>query len=66
MLWRLLADQDRIVANEASLAFADAAGAAVETHRYPNLFHEMFLEPEAEMVLSVIAAWLPSAPCQTT
>jgi lysophospholipase len=54
----LVAGGDRIVANEATLAFARAAGPIVEVRHYPELFHEMFLEPEAERVLADIAAWL--------
>jgi lysophospholipase len=54
----LVAGGDRIVANEANLAFARQAGAVVEIRNYPELFHEMFLEPEADTVLADIAAWL--------
>jgi alpha-beta hydrolase superfamily lysophospholipase len=54
----LLAGADRIVANETSQAFAQAAGAVVEVHDYPTLFHEVFLEPEAPTVLSDVASWL--------
>jgi len=54
----LIAGGDRIVANEASLAFAREAGSLVEVRAYPTLFHEMFLEPEAEMVLTDISNWL--------
>jgi alpha-beta hydrolase superfamily lysophospholipase len=54
----LLAGEDRIVANEANQGFASAAGDKVETRNYDGLFHEMFLEPEADVVLADIAAWL--------
>ena len=54
----LLAGSDRIVANEASLAFAHEAGDIVEVRSYDQLFHEMFLEPEADIVLADIATWL--------
>jgi len=54
----LLAGADRIVANETSQAFAQAAGTVVEVHDYPTLFHEVFLEPEAPTVLSDVASWL--------
>ena len=57
----LLAGQDRIVANEANLAFAQAAGNVVTVRTYDQLFHEMFLEPEANVVIDEIASWL-SAP----
>lgn len=53
----MLAGQDRIVANEASQAFAAAAGKVVQARAYPGLFHEMFLEPETDVVLADIAAW---------
>jgi alpha-beta hydrolase superfamily lysophospholipase len=58
----LLAGQDRIVANEANLAFANAAGKLVEVRQYPALFHEVFLEPEAALLVSDIAAWLLGGP----
>jgi lysophospholipase len=54
----LIAGSDRIVANEATLSFAREAGPIVELRHYPELFHEMFLEPDAETVLADIAAWL--------
>ncbi|HEX7500665.1 MAG TPA: alpha/beta hydrolase [Polyangia bacterium] len=54
----LLAGGDRIVANEATLAFAREAGPIVEVRDYPELFHELFLEPEADVVLADISKWL--------
>ncbi len=54
----LLAGGDRIVANDANRAFAREAGAMVEIRNYPELFHEMFLEPEADAVLADVSAWL--------
>jgi lysophospholipase len=54
----LLAGGDRIVANEANLAFAREAGPVVEVRTYPEVFHEMFLDPEADAVLTDISAWL--------
>jgi len=54
----LIAGGDRIVDNEATLAFAREAGSRVEVHAYPELFHEIFLEPEAENVLADISTWL--------
>jgi alpha-beta hydrolase superfamily lysophospholipase len=54
----LIAGSDRIVANEATLAFAREAGQVVEVRDYPELFHEMFLESEAERVLADISTWL--------
>jgi lysophospholipase len=54
----LVAGQDRIVSTEAALAFAQAAASAVEVRRYQELYHELFLEPEREQVLSDVANWL--------
>jgi lysophospholipase len=54
----LVAGRDRIVSTEAALAFAQAAGSAVEVRRYQDLYHEIFLEPEREQVLSDVANWL--------
>jgi lysophospholipase len=54
----LVAGGDRIVANEATLAFAREAGAIAECRDYPELFHELFLEPEADLVLADISTWL--------
>jgi alpha-beta hydrolase superfamily lysophospholipase len=54
----LLAEQDRIVANEATRTFADAAGAGAEVRSYPALFHEVFLEPEADTVIDDVGSWL--------
>jgi alpha-beta hydrolase superfamily lysophospholipase len=54
----LIAGSDRIVANEATLAFAREAGSVVDVRDYPALFHEMFLEPEADVVLADISNWL--------
>jgi lysophospholipase len=61
----LLAGEDRIVANQANLALAAAAGANVEVRSYANLYHELFLEPEADTVIADIASWL-LAPAPTT
>lgn len=54
----LLAGDDRIVANEANLAFARGAGDQVTVKTYDGLFHELFLEPEADTVLADMASWL--------
>jgi acylglycerol lipase len=52
-----LAGEDRLVSNEATLAFAQAAGSVVEVKRYDNLFHEMFLEPERDQVIADLMRW---------
>ncbi len=54
----VLAGDDRIVANEASLSFAQAAGQTVVVKTYDGLFHEVFLEPECETVIRDIGDWL--------
>jgi alpha-beta hydrolase superfamily lysophospholipase len=54
----LLAGDDRIVANDANLAFAKRVGANIEVRSYDGLYHELYLDPEAERVLGDISAWL--------
>jgi alpha-beta hydrolase superfamily lysophospholipase len=54
----LVAGQDRVVSSEASLRFARAAGGAVEVRSYPDLYHEVFLEPARGQVIEDAAAWL--------
>jgi alpha-beta hydrolase superfamily lysophospholipase len=54
----LLAGEDRIVVNDVNLTFASNARAKVDIRCYPPLFHEIYLEPEAEAVLSEISTWL--------
>ena len=54
----VVAGQDRIVSTEASLAFARAAGSTAEVRLYQELYHELFLEPEREQVVSDVADWL--------
>ena len=54
----LVAGQDRIVSSEATLVFAQAAGGMAEIRLYQSLYHELFLEPEREQVVSDIANWL--------
>lgn len=56
----VLAGDDRIVANEASLSFAQAAGQTVVVRSYHGLFHEVFLEPESATVIGDIGDWLLS------
>jgi lysophospholipase len=62
----LLAGEDRIVSNETTQAFARSAGDMVTSRTYDALFHELFLEPEADMVLADIAYWLNDRGVQTT
>lgn len=62
--WRLLtlllwAGADRCVSPHGSAAFAAAAPQAwVSAQAYPDLFHEIFNEPEQAEVFAVLAAWL--------
>jgi alpha-beta hydrolase superfamily lysophospholipase len=53
----LVAGDDRLVSNEATLQFAQSAGAIVEVKRYDKLFHEMFLEPERDQVIADLVRW---------
>jgi len=64
----LLAEQDFMVSNETNRTFAENAGNTVEVRSYGGLYHELFLEPEVDMLLADIAAWLlaDSAPKKTT
>jgi alpha-beta hydrolase superfamily lysophospholipase len=57
----LLACEDKIVANEASETFASDAGSIVEVRHYDGLYHELYLEPEAETVVTDIRDWLLSS-----
>jgi alpha-beta hydrolase superfamily lysophospholipase len=58
----LIAGDDRIVANDANHAFARAAGDIVTLKTYDGLFHELFLEPEAAIVLDDVGTWLTAGP----
>lgn len=56
LLW---AGADRCVAPAGSAAFAAAAPAGVVTAQaFPNLYHEIFNEPEREQVLGQLSRWL--------
>ncbi len=55
----LYAGADRCVAPQGSAAFAAAAAARPVTAReFPNLFHEIFNEPERDQVIAALQAWL--------
>jgi len=55
----LYAGSDRCVPPAGSAAFAAAAPRdLVEARAFPDLFHEIYNEPEQAEVLSVLAAWL--------
>jgi alpha-beta hydrolase superfamily lysophospholipase len=54
----LIAGDDRLVDAAISVAFARAAGAGVELRVYAELFHELYLEPERELVISDLIGWL--------
>ncbi len=54
----LVAGQDKIVSAEAALEIAAAAGPTIDVRKYEGLYHELFLEPEADRVIEDIAAWL--------
>ncbi len=56
LLW---AGADRCVAPAGSAAFAAAAPPAVVTAQvFPDLFHEIFNEPEREQVIAALTVWL--------
>ena len=55
----LYAGSDRCVRPAGSAAFAAATPVGVVVAReFPDLFHEIFNEPEQDEVLSVLTAWL--------
>ncbi len=59
----LYAGADRCVAPAGSAAFAAAAPAnVVKAQAFPELFHEVFNEPEQAQVFAALAAWLSPAP----
>jgi alpha-beta hydrolase superfamily lysophospholipase len=49
---------DRIADATTTMAFAKAAGTIVQTHTYPDAYHELFLEPEHEQIVADIVSWL--------
>ncbi|MDB4983548.1 MAG: hydrolase [Myxococcales bacterium] len=53
-----VAGADRLVDPSASLAFAKDAGPIVELKVYEDLFHELYLEPERDVVIADVVAWL--------
>jgi alpha-beta hydrolase superfamily lysophospholipase len=53
-----VAGDDRLVDAGASIAFAKAAGAIVDLKVYEALFHELYLEPERDVVIADVVAWL--------
>jgi len=57
----LLAGDERVVDNRLSTAFFEscrAAGRPIALRIYPELRHEVFLEPERERVIADVAAWI--------
>lgn len=54
----LVAGQDRIVSVAAERQFAQLAGSMVELQEYPELFHEVYLEPDAAQLVTDTAAWV--------
>jgi len=53
-----VAGADRLVDPAAAVAFAQAAGDIVELKVYEQLFHELYLEPERDLVIADVVAWL--------
>lgn len=54
----MYAGADRCVAPAGSAAFAAAAPACVQHRAWPELFHEIFNEPEQAQVLDCLVGWL--------
>jgi alpha-beta hydrolase superfamily lysophospholipase len=53
-----VAGDDRLVDPAAAVDFARAAGPVVELKVYDQLFHEVYLEPERDLVIGDIVRWL--------
>jgi len=53
-----IAGDDRIVSNQATLAFCRAAGELVQVKRYEGAYHEVLLEPEWERIVEDFASWV--------
>lgn len=53
-----LAGDDRIVRSDVALKFAQDAGAVVQVRQYQQAFHELFLEPSWQDIVSDMTAWL--------
>jgi alpha-beta hydrolase superfamily lysophospholipase len=53
-----VAGADRLVDPAAAVAFARDAGPIVELKVYEQLFHELYLEPERDVVIGDVVAWL--------
>jgi alpha-beta hydrolase superfamily lysophospholipase len=54
----LVAGDDRLVDSAVALAFARDAGPIVDVKVYEGLFHELYLEPERDLVIGDIVTWL--------
>jgi alpha-beta hydrolase superfamily lysophospholipase len=54
-------DQDKLIPVEGSKRLTDCIGSAdVHLKVYPGLYHEVFNEPEQELVLDDVTAWIES------
>lgn len=49
---------DRIADAQATIAFARSAGPIVQTTTTAGAFHELFLEPERELIVNEFVSWL--------
>ena len=57
----LTVGQDRIVSARAQDDFAAAAPPhLLQQHRYPELYHELFMEPERDRVIADVVSWVVS------
>jgi alpha-beta hydrolase superfamily lysophospholipase len=53
-----VAGEDRLVDSAAAIAFAKAAGPIVDLKVYEKVFHEMYLEPDRDLVIADVVDWL--------
>jgi alpha-beta hydrolase superfamily lysophospholipase len=53
-----VAGDDRLVDSAAAIAFAKAAGPIVDLEVYENLFHELYLEADRDIVIADVVDWL--------
>ena len=58
-----LAGDDRIVRSDVALKLAQDAGGVVQVRQYEQAFHELFLEPSWQDIVSDMTAWL-AALCE--
>jgi lysophospholipase len=60
-LLMLTSDHDGLCNTAAARAFLSRYGGQAQERRYPELYHELFNEPEKEQVLAEMLAWLEAS-----